>query len=712
VFTFKLTHAWLLALAATAAAEAPVGKVDPAAATPPSARKVPHATAVHGLTLLDDYYWLREKADPSVIAHIEAENAYTAAAARPIQARADALYAEMRARVKEADLDVPYRQGDYFYYNRTEAGKQYTIQARKRGSLDAPEEVLLDQNALAEGQKFFDLGAFAVSDDGNRLAYTTDTTGFRRYTLFVKDLRTGKTLPDRAERVNDVVWAADDRTLFYVVEDEAKRPYRLLRHALGTAPEGGDPAVYTEASELYTLDARRSRDRAYLFLASQSKTTSEVRALPSDRPDDTPRVLIPRENGHEYDVDHRAGLFYIRTNKGAKNFRVVTAPVADPSPAHWTEFLPHRPAVKVANLELFRDRAVVMEREGGLPRVEVIDLTNGVGKPERIEFPEPAYAVTADRNPQFDAPAFRLRYQSFVTPASVYDYDFARKALTLRKRTEVLGGYDPANYASEWTHAAATDGTPIPVSLVYRKGTKLDGSAPLLLYAYGSYGMPLPVSFSSDRLCLLDRGVIYAQAHVRGGGDLGEPWHDAGKMASKRTTFTDFIAAADDLVARRYTSHDRLAIRGGSAGGLLIGATVNLRPDLARVAVLDVPFVDVINTMLDATLPLTVQEFLEWGNPAVKSDYDVMSSYCPYTNLARRAYPSMLVRTSLNDSQVMYWEPVKYVAKLRTLKTDANPLLLKVNMAAGHGGASGRFEAQKETAFVFAFILDQLGVNE
>jgi len=385
--------------------------------------------------------------------------------------------------------------------------------------------------------------------------------------------------------------------------------------------------------------------------------------------------------------------------------------MGDPSPAHWTELVPHRPEVNVADIDLFRDFAVVSERAGGLPRLSVLDL-KGETKADQVQLPEPAYSVSLDRNPEFDSRTFRLRYQSLVTPSSVYDYDPTSKALRLRKRTEVLGGYDPANYTSEWTHATAPDGTAIPISLVYRKGTKLDGSSPLLLYGYGSYGAPLPVAFNSTRLSLLDRGVIYAQAHIRGGGDLGEPWHDGGKMLAKRTTFTDFIAAGDDLVARKYTSHDRMAIRGASAGGLLIGAVVNLRPDLAKVAVLEVPFVDVINTMLDASLPLTVQEYLEWGNPANKAEYDAMKAYCPYTNLAARAYPSILVRTSLNDSQVMYWEPAKYVAKLRNLKTDTNPLLLKVNMAAGHGGASGRFDALKEQAFVTAFLLDQLGVTQ
>jgi oligopeptidase B len=679
--------------------------IKPGAAAPPLARRIPTTTVIHGDTLVDDYFWLREKTNPAVIAHLEAENAYTDAVTKPLEPRVDALYREMRARIKEADLDVPYRLGDFLYYSRTEQGKQYPIHARKRTVPDAPEEVLLDLNELARGEKFLSLGAFSVSDDGNLLAYSTDVTGFRLYTLRIKDLRTGQVLPDRIEKANSPVWSADNRSIFYVAEDAAKRPYRLVRHTLGSTDP--DPVVFEERDELYRLSASRSRDKAYLFFRSSSSNTSEVRALPAGTPDAALRVLLPRETGHEYDVDHRAGLFYIRTNKDAKNFRVVTAP--DNDPARWTEFIAHRPEVNVAHIDVFKNHVVVLEREGGLPHLKVHDLTTGVSG--RITLPEPAYTVFPDRNPEFDTKAFRFRYQSLVTPSSVYDSDLATRGLTLLKRTDVLGGYDPSAYTTEWTHATASDGTRIPISIVYRKDVKLDGKAPLLLYGYGSYGSPLAVNFSSDRLSLLDRGVIYAQAHIRGGGDLGKPWHDDGKMMTKKNTFSDFIAAGDYLVEHNYTSHARMAIHGRSAGGLLIGAVVNARPDLARVAVLDVPFVDVINTMLDASLPLTVQEYLEWGNPNNPSEYHYIKTYCPYTNLARKAYPSILARTSLNDSQVMYWEPAKYVAKLRALKTDANPLLLKINMAGGHGGSSGRFDVLKEQAFLYAFLLDGLGVD-
>ena len=682
--------------------------IDPNAATPPRAGKVPRTAVVQGETLTDDYFWLREKSNPAVIAHLEAENAYTSAVTRPLEAKVDALYREMRGQIKEADLDVPYRLGDFFYYTRTEQGRQYPTYARKRGTLDAPEEVMLDLNEMAKGEKFLSVSSTTCNDDGNLLAYLVDVSGFRLYALRVKDLRTGKLLPDRVEKANSPAWSTDGRTILYVAEDAAKRPYRLMSHEVGST--GADRVIYEEGDELYRLNLARSKDRKFFIISSKSSTTSEVRLIAADRPGDPPRIILPREEGHEYDVGHRDGLLYVRTNKGAKNFRVVTAPVADPSPSNWVEFIPHRPEVNVARVELFRDFAVVTEREGGLPQLAVHDFATGSSR--RIKFPEPAYAVSGDNNPDYLSKTYRLRYQSLVTPSSIYDYDPAGQVLTLRKKTEVLGGYDPANYQSEWTHATAPDGTRVPISLVYRMGTKLDGSSPLLLYGYGSYGAPLSVTFNSGRFSLIDRGVIYAQAHIRGGGDLGEPWHDQGKMMAKKNTFTDFIAVADHLVARGYSSRRKMAIRGASAGGLLIGAVVNMRPDLARVAVLEVPFVDVINTMLDATLPLTIQEYLEWGNPNVKAEYDYMKTYCPYTNLERKDYPSILVRTSLNDSQVMYWEPAKYVARLRSLKTDANPLLLKINMEAGHGGASGRFDALREQAFVDAFLLDQLGVGQ
>jgi oligopeptidase B len=676
-------------------------------ATPPVAKKVPKETILHGDKRVDNYYWLREKSNPEVIDYLKAENAYTDTVTKPIEGFQETLYKEILGRIKQTDLSVPYRLGDYWYYTRTEKGKQYLIQCRKQGSMDGAEQVCLDLNELAKGQKFLGMGAFVVSDNGNLLAYSTDVTGFRQYTLHVKDLRTGEMLPDKIDKVNSVLWAADNQTIFYVTEDAAKRPYRLYRHVLGNAK---DDLVYEEKDELYRIAARRSRDKAYLLMASASSNTTEVRYMPSDRPTDVLHVILPREGEHKYQVDHRDGLFYLLTNKDAKNFRLVTAPVAEPGSEHWKEIIPHRKDVFLEGINVFAGHAVVTERENGLEKLRVFDLKTG--KENFVNFPEPAYSVFADANPEFNTDVFRYRYQSLVTPSSVYDYDLNTGKTTLRKRTEVLGGYDPAQYTSERIYATASDGAKIPISLVYKKGMQRDGSNPAYLYGYGAYGASIPVGFSPDRLSLLDRGMIFAMAHIRGGKEMGEVWHDQGKMMFKKNTFTDFIAAGDHLVAQKYTSHDRLAIAGGSAGGLLIGAVLNLRPDLCKVAVLQVPFVDVINTMLDESLPLTVGEFLEWGNPKIKEQYEYMKSYCPYTNLAAKDYPAILVRTSLNDSQVMYWEPAKYVAKLRTLKTDKNVLLLKINMAAGHGGSSGRYDALKETAFTDAFVLTQLGISK
>ena len=678
---------------------------------PPAAKKIPKTHTTHGDNRVDDYAWLREKDDPDVLAYLEAENACADAVMAPTAALQETLYAEMKGRLQETDLSVPYRYGGYFYYSRTEEGRQYPIRCRKQGSLEAEEQVTLDLNALAEGHSYLGLGAYAVSDDGNLLAYSTDVTGFRQYTLHVLDLRTGELLPDRVEKTVSVVWAGDNRTVFYTVEDEAKRSYRLYRHALGQAE---DALIYEETDALYGIYARRSRSQAFLFLTSESSKTTEVRFLPGDRPDGEWRLVRPRETDHRYYLDHHADRFYVRTDKDkavgdAKNFRIASAPLA--SPHDWTEFLPHDPKVMRADMDFFARHAVISEREGGLEQLRVIPLgaAGRGGDAHLISFPEPAYSVRLDTNPEFDTQAVRYQYQSLVTPASVYDYDMTAQAATLLKRTPVLGGYDPEQYVSVRLHAPASDGTLVPISLVSRKGVPSNGTAPLLLHGYGSYGISYPVSFSSGRVSLLDRGVTVAIAHIRGGGELGEDWREAGKLRRKRNTFTDFIACAEHLIGERYTSPARLAIQGGSAGGLLMGAVVNERPDLFRAVLSHVPFVDVLNTMLDASLPLTIGEYLEWGNPNVREDYEYMRTYCPYTNLSAQAYPAMLVKTSLNDSQVMYWEAAKYVAKLRALGTGGSLLLLKTNLGAGHGGSSGRYDALRETAFDYAFLLTQLG---
>ena len=670
--------------------------------TPPIAKTSPKTDTRHGDSRTDNYFWMREKSNPEVIAYLEAENTYADAMLEPTQALQETLYAEMKGRIQETDLSVPYKFGDYFYYSRTEEGKQYSIRCRKHGSLDAPEEITLDLNALAEGHSYLGLGAYEVSDDGTLLAFSTDVTGFRQYTLQVKDLRTGELLPDKVEKTISVEWAADNEMLFYTVEDDAKRPYRLYRHTLGAAE---DTLIYEETDALFGLSAQRSRSKTFLFLTSESSKTTEVRYLAADQPNGEWTVFRPRETDHRYYVDHHGDRFFIRTDKDAKNFRIDSAPLTAPN--EWTEFITYDPAITREDMDFFNAHAVVSEREGGLEQLRVIDLASQTA--HTITFPEPSYTVSLDANPEFETAVIRYRYQSQITPASVYDYDMNTQERTLLKQTPVLGGYDPAQYAAERIYATASDGTRIPISMVYKKGLEKNGNAPLLLYGYGSYGISMPAQFSSSRLSLLDRGVLFAVAHIRGGGEMGEDWRDAGKLHLKRNTFTDFIACAEFLIAEKYTSPEHLAIQGGSAGGLLMGATINLRPDLFHAVLSQVPFVDVLNTMLDDTLPLTVGEYLEWGNPNVKADYDYMRTYCPYTNLEAKSYPAMLVKTSLNDSQVMYWEAAKYTARLRSLKTDTNPLLLKTNMGAGHGGASGRYDALRETAFEYAFLLSQLG---
>ena len=684
--------------------------IDPAAGKPPAAKVTPHKTEIHGETLLDNYFWLRDKKNPDVTAHLDAENAYTAAVMKPTEALQEKLYKEMLGRIKQTDLGVPTLDNGYWYYSRTEEGQQYPIYCRKKGTLDAAEEVMLDANVLAKGEKFLNVGGLEVSDDGHLLAFVSDVTGFRDYHLSVKDLRTGKVHEDKFVKATSAEWAADNRTLFYVTEDHAKRAHKLWRHTVGE-PNDKDVLVYEEKDELFRLGLGKSRDRKYLFHSSRSSTTTEQSFLPADKPAGEWKVITPRKDRHEYSADHRDGRFYIRTNADkATNFKIVTCPATETDPAGWKDFLPYRPDVLVSGISLFKDYAVVSEREKGLAHLRVIEFKTD--KQHRVEMPEPVYDVFPAGNPDFGTTKFRFSYTSFVTPNSVYEYDLATRDRKLLKRTEVLGGYDPEKYASERIFATAEDGTKVPVSLVYKKGVKKDGKAPLLLYGYGSYGATMPVAFNSNRVTLLDRGVVYALAHIRGGSDLGRDWYDTGKMLNKKNTFTDFTACADHLVKEKYCARDRLAIQGGSAGGLLVGATLNLRPDLCKAAVLQVPFVDVINTMLDESLPLTVQEFLEWGNPKNRTEYEYMKSYCPYSNLEKKDYPAILVTTSLNDSQVMYWEPAKYVAKLRTLKTDKHPLLFKCNMAGGHGGSSGRYDALREQAFVTAFLLDQLGVKE
>ncbi len=675
--------------------------------TPPNAPRHPVETTYHGETLVDDYAWLRDKDSPEVRAYLEAENAYSDAVLAPLRPLMDDLYDEMLGRIKETDESVPYKDGTHFHYVRTEEGRQYPIFCRKQ-RIDAPEHITLDVNALAEGKPFMSVGAYAVSDDGRYLAYSTDETGFREYTLQVKDLTTGEVLPDRIERTGTVCWAADNRTLFYSLEDDAKRPYRIMRHTLGDPP-GRDTLVYEEADEMFRAFCWRSRSRDFVFIGTASHTASEMRLLPAKDPTAEPHLVEPRSAEHEYDMDHGGGWLYIRTNDIGRNFRVARAPVDAPGRANWEEVLPHRDNVMLEGVDVFARHLVVSGRSDGLPRFEVQRLPDATW--HTVSFDEPAFEASVGANREFDSDTLRYRYESPVTPPSVYHYDLETRERELLKQEEVLGGYDPSRYIVERLYATAPDGVQVPITLVRGKDVAKDGTAPAHLLGYGSYGYPYPVRFDSTRISLFERGAVFAIAHVRGGGELGKPWHDDARMASKMNTFTDFIAAADTLVAKGYCARDRLVIGGGSAGGLLIGAVLNLRPDIAKAAILWVPFVDVLNTISDASLPLTVGEWEEWGNPAIEEQYHLIRAYCPYTNVTPQDYPAMLVRTSLNDSQVMYWEPAKYVAKLRATKTDNNPLLLHTNMDAGHGGASGRYDHLREEAFDFAFILWQMGMT-
>jgi oligopeptidase B len=716
--------------------ESPVSANNGGLVQPPVARREPVEAVLHGDRRVDHYAWLRNKESAEVIEYLNAENAYTDAILGPSAALQEKLYQEMLGRIQQTDLSVPYRLRGYRYFTRTEEGKQYPIYLRQRDVEGAAEELLLDLNALAEGHSFLGLGSFDVSDDNQWLAYSTDTTGFRQYALQVKNLGSGEILAERFERVTSAAWAADNRTLFFTQEDEVtKRSHRLYRHELGS---GAEPALlFEEGDERFRIGVERTRSGAYLLLTSASHTASEVRYLSAHHALGEFALIAEREPEHEYYVEHHpgasvestGGVFYVRTNSGGRTYRLMEVSAERPGREHWREVIGNRPAVMLCSVDAFADHLVMMEREGGLPYLRVADLKGGaageigdlLSRSHRVEFTEPAYEASLGANPEFVTEMVRFRYESFVTTRSVFDYDVRTRERILLKQQPVLGGYDAKLYVSERVHATASDGTRIPISLVYRRdsfahapkwGEEGNGGAPLLLYGYGSYGISVPVTFSSNRLSLLDRGVVFAIAHIRGGGELGKPWHDAGRMRQKMNTFTDFISAAEYLIAQRYTSPEKLAIEGGSAGGLLMGAVVNLRPYLFHTVVSHVPFVDVLNTMLDASLPLTVGEYEEWGNPQEAEDYFAMKAYCPYTNIAHRAYPAMLVKTGLNDSQVMYWEPAKYVAKLRAKRTDANCLLFKVNMGAGHGGASGRYDYLREVALDYAFLLGQWGLKE
>jgi oligopeptidase B len=688
----------------------------PTSLAPPVALREPHTTSLHGTELHDDYAWLRDKDSPRVRAYLEAENAYTAEAMRGTEALQKTLYDEILSHIQEDDVSVPYRDGDWFYLTRTIKGLQYPRYLRRAAdSSSAPEQVFFDVNLLAEGKPYMAVGGLAVSPDGRLLAYTTDDTGFRQYKLHIRDLTTNTDTADTAERIGSLAWAADSATLFYTTEDEqTKRQDRLFRLVLGASPI----EVFHEEDERFNLAIGRTRDRQFLLLEAGSHTTSETWFLDAKAPTADFHLIAPRIDDEEYSVDHRDGFFYIQTNRDAERFRVVRVSTINPGREHWEEILAEQPDAPLESIDLFHNFIVASYRERGLDVLRVFSLSdNGLpGGSSDIRFPDPAYEAYGEINRDFHTTTYRYAYQSLVRPASIFEYAVATGESKLLKEQEVPGGFNAANYESARLWFTAHDGTQVPVSLVYRRDKfAKDGTAPLYVGGYGSYGFALPLVFSPPRLALLDRGIVVAYAHIRGGGELGDPWHDAGKMMLKRNTFTDFMETIEFLLREGYGDPKRVAIEGGSAGGLLMGAAVNMRPDLFRAVLMHVPFVDVMNTMLDATLPLTIAEYEEWGNPTEVDAFKYMLSYSPYDNLRAGPYPAMLVKTGLNDSQVMYWEPAKYVAKLRTLKTNnppnGTPLLLHINIDAGHGGASGRYDYLKEIAFDDAFVLRELDIE-
>lgn len=677
--------------------------------TPPVAAKQAKRIEAQGDVRIDDYFWLRERDNPAVRTYLEAENTYLNAVmahTEPLQAT---LFQELRGRIQERDASVPEPIDDYFYYHRFEEGKQYPIFCRKQGSLDHAEEILLDQNEVAAGHDFCELGVYEISPNHQLLAFSVDYEGNERFVLQVKNLETGELLPDAIpETFYSVVWAADNATLFYNKQDASWRPYKVFRHCLGDNP-ATDPLVMHETDDAFWLMIGKSKDQQYILLDLHSSTTKEVWFIPADQPTTAPTVIHPREHKLEYSVEHHSGNFLITTNWEAENFRVMSAPVTTPGKANWHERIPYRPAVKVDAVEPFVNHLVIHEREAGLRQLRIVDLRTNTD--HIVKSPEPAYTYGRHANPDFNSNRLRFTYTSMTTPNTIYDYNMDTQEREFKKQEPVLGGFDATQYETFRLHATARDGTLVPISLVRRKGAPTDQPLPMLLYGYGSYGSTNEPAFNASRISLLDRGMAFAIAHIRGGGEMGRHWYLQGKLLHKMNTFTDFVDCAQHLVDNGYTAPDRLTAMGRSAGGLLMGAVVNLRPDLFKAVIAGVPFVDVINTVLDPTIPLTVIEWEEWGNPNKPDEYAYMRAYSPYDNLEAKAYPHILATAGFNDSRVQYWEPAKWVAKLRTLKSDNNRLLLKTNMGAGHSGASGRFDYLKETAFEYAFLLDALGLG-
>ena len=682
-------------------------------ANPPVAETRTHQVeAPFGARREDEYYWLRDdtREDAKVLAYLNAENAYADALLASSKPLAGKLYEEIVGRIKQDDSSVPYRLRGYWYYSRYESGKDYPVIARRAGSMEAPEEVLLEENAMAAGHNFFQVGESEVSQDNRLLAWADDTVGRRQYVLRVKEIASGRVLEDVIENVEpNVVWGDDNKTLYYIEKDPVTLlSKRVKAHVLGT-PVAQDRLVYEEPDDSFYMHIGRSRDDRYILVTSDSTVSTEVRYAPADG--SAPFVVLaPRQRDFEYQADHLGGRWVMRTNWEARNFRLMQLPdgVATGDRARWTALVPHSPDVYIEDFELFDGFLAIEERSGGLLRVRTLKPD---GSSEFIASDESAYAMSLAVNSEPDTTRVRYSYDSLTTPRTQYEIDIASGQRTLLKRDPVLGGYDPANYVTERVWAIARDGTKIPVSVVYRKGFRKDGTAPMLQYAYGSYGLSMDPAFSVATVSLLDRGVVYALAHIRGGQEMGRAWYDDGHLLNKQNTFNDFIDVTRHLVKEGYAAPGRVAARGGSAGGLLMGAVANMAPKDYKVMIAQVPFVDVVTTMLDESIPLTTNEFDEWGNPATREYYDYMLSYSPYDNVAKQEYPALFVGTGLWDSQVQYYEPTKWVARLRTHKTDHNPLVYRINMEAGHGGKSGRFQKYRETAEYYAFMLEQLGVG-
>ncbi|MBN2071670.1 MAG: S9 family peptidase [Candidatus Krumholzibacteriota bacterium] len=677
---------------------------------PPVAKQVEKKLTIHGDTRIDEYYWLRERENPEVISYLTAENEYTDAIMEHTGPLQEKLFNEIIGRITQEDETVPYLEQGYWYYTRYEEGKEYPVYCRKEGTLDAAEEVMLDVNDMAEGFEYYNVSGLAVSPDNRILAYGVDSVSRRKYTIHFKDLTTGLILRDQIPvTTGRPVWANDNRTVFYSMKDETLRPYKIASHRLGV-DASLDREIYHETDPTFNTYVFRSKSRKYLFINSESTLSTEYRFIDADRPESEFMIFHPREKDLEYEIEHFGNDFYIVTNCMARNFRLMKAPVGKTTKENWVEVIPHRKDVLLEGIEIFDRFLVVNERRRGLTRLRVISWQD---KTEHdIDFGEDTYSVYIGINPEFDSELVRFNYSSLTTPNSTFDYNMETKEKILLKEERVLGGFDRSQYHSEWLIVTARDGDEVPVSLVYRKGIRVNRKNPLLLYGYGSYGASMNASFRSYRLSLIDRGFIYAIAHIRGGQEMGRDWYEDGKLLKKKNTFTDFIDCAEYLCSKDYTSPDKLFAMGGSAGGLLIGAVINMRPDLFRGVVAAVPWVDVVTTMLDESIPLTTAEYDEWGNPNIPEYYEYMLSYSPYDNVKKAGYPAMLVTTGLHDSQVQYWEPAKWVARLRANKTDGNILLLHTNMGAGHGGVSGRFRRYRETALEYAFILDLVGIED